>query len=49
MASAKKMPQEDLDFERVVIYPRDLDVKTRHKLWLALKRLGIRFEAGIWD
>lgn len=49
MTSAKRMPQEDLDFERIVIYPRDLDRRTRHKLYMALRRLGVHFEAGLWD
>lgn len=48
MASAKQMPQEDLDVERIVIYPRDLDKETRQKLWMALRELGVKFEAGYW-
>ena len=49
MTSTKSVPQEYMDLERIVIYPRDLDRKTRHQLYLALKRLGVHFEAGFWD
>lgn len=47
--STASLPQDDLDFERIVIYPRDLDAKTRHRLYSMLRKLGIRFEAGYWD
>lgn len=34
----------DIDFEKIMIYPKNYDRKTREKLSKQLKKLGIRFE-----
>ena len=39
---------KELDFERIVIYPRDYDAKTRNRLKRLLDRLDIRYECGYW-
>ena len=33
--------EKDLDLDRIVIYPRDLDSDTRHRLYRALRDLNI--------
>ena len=49
MSRAKPLPLESQDIERIVIYPCDLDNRTRHNLYMMLRKLGIPFEAGCWD
>ena len=39
----QKQTNTELDFEKIVIYPEDYDSSTRHKLYLALKKLGVHF------
>ena len=34
----------DIDFEKIMIYPKNYDKKTRKKLDSYLKKLGIKFE-----
>jgi len=37
-----------MDLERIVIYPRDYDQRTRLQLLQLLQRLDIRYECGYW-
>ena len=49
MSSTEPLPLENANIERIVIYPSDLDERTRHSLFAMLRKLGIHFEAGLWD
>lgn len=49
MTSAKAVPQECMDFERVMIYPMDRDKRTRHEPYITLQRPDVHYEAESWD
>ncbi len=38
----------EMDLERIVIYPRDYDSRTRMRLLQLLQKLDIRYECGYW-
>lgn len=40
----EKKENADMDYEEIIIYPKDYDIKIRKKLLNALKKLGVRFE-----
>ena len=39
-----KQKQSQLDYEKITIYPRDLDGSVRQKLYEALSALGVKFD-----
>jgi hypothetical protein len=41
-------PMRNVDIERIVIYPRDCDERTRERLMKVLQQLEIHYECGYW-